>query len=65
MQVPGKSAKMQCPNDKEDNRIKETEKKETKNENKEYKEKRRRKQYGIKKKVKGTAGIQKETEKGK
>jgi len=35
-QVPGKNAKMKCPNDKEDNIIKETEKKETKNENKEY-----------------------------
>jgi hypothetical protein len=29
-QVSGKNAKMKCPNDKEDNRIKEIEKKETK-----------------------------------
>jgi len=56
---------MKCPNDKEDNRTKEIEKKETKNENKEYKEQRRRKQWGMEKKVKGTAGIQKETKKGK
>jgi hypothetical protein len=42
-QVPGKDAKMKCPKDKDDNRIKELEKKETKNENKENKEKRKRK----------------------
>jgi hypothetical protein len=46
---------MKFRNDKEDNRIKEIEKKETKNGNKEYKKKRRRKQKGIEKKVKGTA----------